>query len=170
VKKAILIGLIVVVLALGGIGAAFASNVTFTGVGSLALGTTPAFSNIGVDYLGYELDTADNMPVEVDGVYISFDQNLHSPNNSTVIFVSLRDAGFNELAYCVATVPSSTTLLANTIYKLPIAIGSAEADPHDVYYVKVTVAENSSYSTPPTHDQDYGKDAGIIVMPGSSGS
>ena len=169
-KKALLIGLLVCVLALGAIGAAFASNVTFTGVGTLALGSTPAFEDIEVDFIGYELDTGDFLPVEVDGVYISFDRNLHSPNNSTVIFVSLRDANFYELAYCVATVPASTWLWANTIYKLPIAIGSAVADPQDVYYVKVTVAENSSYSTPPTNDQDYGKDADIELMPGSSGS
>jgi len=120
--------------------------------------------------VGYELDTGDNLPVEVDGVYISFDKDLHSSANSTVIFVSLRDAGFQELAYCVATVPASTTLAKDSIYKLPIAIGSTVADPEDVYYVKVTVGENSSYSTPPNHNQDYGKTVGIIVMPGSSGS
>jgi len=168
-RKALIIGLIVCVLAVGGIGAAFATGMTFVdgSVGALSLGSG-SVDKVDVDYIGYELDTGDNLSVEVDGVYISFVQDIVSQANSTVIFVSLRDVNGDELAYCVATVPASMTLLADDIYKLPIAIGSGVADPADVAVVKVTVAENSSYSTPPGHDQDYGKDAGIIVPPGTS--
>ena len=168
-KKALLLGVIVCVLAISGIGAAFATTMNFTNVGELSLGHE-LVSQVNCDFIGYELDTGMDLPVQVNGVYISFDKNIHSGTNSTVIFVSLRAADWTELAYCVATVPSSTWIWADTIYKLPIAIGSAVADPELVYYVKVTVAENSSYSTPATHDQDYGKDGGVILMPGSSGS
>ncbi len=166
-RKALLIGAIVILIALSGIGAAFATGMNFTEVGELSLGYT-GVPQVNVDFVGFELDTGDNLPVEVDGVYISFDKDLHSDLNTTVIFVSLRDAAFQELAYCVAIVPASTTLDKDAKYKMPIAVGSTVADPGQVYYVKVTVAENSSYSTPPGHSQDYGKDAGIIVMPGAS--
>ena len=166
-RRAFLIGLIICILALGGIGAAFASSINYSGVGILALGRTAPFEDIGVDFVGYELDTGDNLPVEVDGVYISFDRDLHSSDNSIVIFVSLRAGDWTELAYCVALVPASETLLEGTIYKIPCADGTF-ADPEQVYYVKVTVAENSSYSTL-DGGQDYGKDSGVVDMPGVQG-
>jgi len=165
-RRTLLIGVIVVVVALGTIGAAFATNVGFSNVGALSLGHD-AVKDVDCDYIGYELDTGDNLPVEVDGVYISFTENLHSDTNSTIIFVSLRSGDFTELAYCVAVVPACTTLWADTIYKLPCADGTV-ADPEDVIYVKVTAAENSSYSTPATHDQDYGKGGGVVDMPGAA--
>ena len=163
-KKAILISLIVCVLAVSGIGAAFATNVGFSNVGALSLGHD-AVEDVNCDFVGYELDTGMNLPVEVNGVYISFDKDIHSNDNSTVIFVSLRDSLFQELAYCVALVPASTTLYATNIYKIQTADGTY-ADPELVYYVKVTVAENSTYSTL-GGGQDYG--AGTVYqMPGTA--
>ena len=47
-RKVFFIGLIVCVLAISAIGAAFAANVTFSGVGSLAMGST-SLSSVGVD-------------------------------------------------------------------------------------------------------------------------
>ena len=164
-RKRLLIGVIVVVLALGTIGAAFATGMDFSNVGELSLGYTEV-SQVNCDFVGYELFTGGGIGVVVDGVYISFDKDLHSDQNSTVIFVSLRDANFNELAYCVATVPASTTLWAGNKYKLPCADGIT-AKPEDVYYVKVTVAEQSAYSYTGAA-QDYGESAGIIIMPGAS--
>ena len=163
-RKALLIGLMVCVLALGGIGAAFATTMNFENVGELSLGHE-LVSQVNCDYVGYELDTGCNLAVEVNGVYISFDKDLHSDVNSTVIFVSLRDCNFVELAYCVALVPPCTTLDAGTVYKMTTADGTF-ADPEDVCYVKVTVAENSSYSTL-GGGQDYG--AGTVEpMPGTA--
>jgi hypothetical protein len=164
-RKRLLIGVIVVVLALGAMGAAFATNVGFSNVGALSLGHDNV-KDVDVDFVGYELDTGMNLPVEVNGVYISFTKNIHSDDNSTVIFVSLRKADWTELAYCVALVPASTTLYKDTIYKLPCADGTY-ADPEDVYYVKVTVGENSAYSTL-GGGQDYGEGTGVVDMPGAA--
>jgi len=165
-RKSLLIGLILVVVTLGTMGAAFATTMDFSEVGELSLGHEEV-SQVNCDFLGYELDTGFHLPVEVNGVYISFDKDVHSDNNSTVIFVSLRNALFEELAYCVALVPSTDTLQAGTKYKLRCA-DDTFADPEEVYYVKVTVAENSSYST--VHGgQDYGKDTGVVDMPGEQG-
>lgn len=163
-RKSILISLLVGVLALGAMGAAFATNVGFSNVGALSLGSEDV-KDVDCDYIGYELDTGTNLPVEVDGVYISFTEDLHSTPNCTIIFVSLRDANFQELAYCVAVVPASTTLDKDTIYKFPCA-DNTYADPEKVYYVKVTIAENSSYSAG-GGGQDYGKDDGVQPMPGA---
>ena len=163
-RKAFLIGVIVCVLAMSGIGAAFATTMEFTEVGELSLGHT-GVSQVDCDYIGYELDTGFHLPVEVNGVYISFNKDLHSTVNSTIIFVSLRNASFQELAYCVAVVPASTTLYATNVYKIQTADGTF-ADPEAVYYVKVTVAENSTYSTL-GGGQDYG--AGTVYqMPGTA--
>jgi len=165
-RKSLLIGVILVVVALGTMGAAFATTMEFDKVGELSLGHK-LVSQVNCDFIGYELDTGFHLPVEVNGVYISFDKDVHSDNNSTVIFVSLRDGNFDELAYCVALVPHSTTLAAGTKYKLPCADGTF-ADPEEVHYVKVTVAENSSYSTT-GGGQDYGKDGAVKPMPGVQG-
>ena len=143
-RKVLLIGLIVCALAVGGIGAAFATNVGFDKVGALSLGTT-AVKDVNVDFVGYNLDTGYTKPVVVNGVWLSFDTDIHSDDNTTIIFVSLRDGGFNELAYCVLTVAASTTLNAGDT-RLVMCSDGSEADPEAVVYVKVTVAENSTYS------------------------
>ena len=164
-RKHLLIGVIVVVLALGTMGAAFATNVGFSNVGALSLGHD-SVNDVDVDFVGYELDTGCNLPVEVNGVYISFTEDLHSDPNSTVIFVSLRGDDWTELAYCVALVPASTTLHKDKVYKLPCA-DESYADPEDVYYVKVTVGENSAYSTL-GGGQDYGEGTDVEDMPGAA--
>lgn len=162
-RKALLIGLIICVLAMGGIGAAFATGMNFTNVGSLSL-DYEGVSQVNCDFVGYELHTGAGIGVVVDGVYISFDKNLHSGANSTVLFVSLRDAQFVELAYCVAVVPASTTLWAGKIYKFPCA-DNTTALPEDVYYVKVTVAEQSAYTA--GAQPIIGESAGVLSMPGA---
>ena len=164
-RKSILISLLVGVLALGAMGAAFATNVGFSNVGALSLGSEDV-KDVDCDYIGYELDTGCDLPVQVDGVYISFTEDLHSTPNSTIIFVSLRDDEFTELAYCVAVVPACTTLDKDTIYKLRCADGSF-ADPEAVHCVKVTVAENSSYSTL-GGGQDHGKGPEVVDMAGTA--
>lgn len=151
-KKALIIGLIVSVLAIGGIGAAFATGMNFDNIGALSLGREPV-DQVNVDYLGYILTTGFGFGVKVDGVYISFDKNIvsegvGSEGNKTIIFVSLRDNEpadiGTELAYCVAIIDAGTILDKDTVYKFQCA-DNTFALPEDIYLVKVTVAGNSAY-------------------------
>ncbi len=172
-RRALLIGLIVTVLAVSGIGAAFATNLSFTNVGALSMGRTEV-KHVNVDYIGFELDTGSPGPgapaspyppgVVVDGVYISFVEDIISAGeNETVIFVSLRDANWLELAYGVALLPVGETLDNATVYKFQLADGT-RAHPELVEWIKVTVSEQSSYST--GGNQDYGKGGAVVQMPG----
>lgn len=137
-RKALLIGLIVSVLALGGIGAAFAAGMPgFTGVGALSLGIKD-IPTINPDYIGFHLSSAMSEDVVVDGVYISLDTTIAAPN---AVSVSLRDAANNELAYYAA---NDVSWGAGTITLVNMSGGTPTAD--QVFKVKVVVAQNSHYN------------------------
>ena len=138
-KRALLIGLIICVLAMGGIGAAFATTLGFSNIGALAMGWGQ-LPEISVEDVAWELHSGAGQPVDVDGVYLKFNQGI--PANS-VIFISLRNVGQGELAYYAGVGVGGFS--ANTWYKFPLSDGTT-ADPEEVVYVKVTVAENSVYS------------------------
>ena len=139
-KKAIIISLLVCVLALGSVGAAFATGMGFSNVGALSLGWA-SVPQIDADYIGFHLVSAASQPVRVDGVYISLDTAI-SPDNA--VSVSLRDINDNELAWWadndVTWAEGDTTLVSMT------ASDTVLPGPEQVYYVKVTVATNSQYN------------------------
>ena len=139
-KKAILIGLIVCVLALSGIGAAFAAGMGFSNVGVLSLGIED-IPTVNADYIGYHLTSSLGAAVVVDGVYISLNQDI-GPNNA--VSVSLRSAGGGELCYYAAN--DVTWLAANTYLVSMTADGGSLPTADQVFKVKVTVATNSHYN------------------------
>lgn len=143
-KKALLIGVIVSVLALGGIGAAFATGLNFTnGVGSLStgVGTVPQVNvtvlNWGPDDLYYNPITEEPT---LTRVWITFDQSL---NTGTGIIVSVYDGAGTNIGNTVSNLPSP--LLAGFVYQSPDfsplpAISQISA-------IRVTVAE-TGYGIP----------------------
>jgi len=142
VKKALLIGVIVCTLAVGGIGAAFAAGMSFSNVGVLSLGVT-AVPEVEADYIGFHLVSAAGQPVTVDGVYLSLDTDISGTN---AVSVSLRDSNGNSLAWYAA---NDVTWGNAAIQNLPMtATGSTLPTADQVYYVKVTVATNSNYNLP----------------------
>lgn len=150
-RKALLIGLIVCVLALGGIGAAFAAGMTFTNVGALSLGVK-LVPEINCDYVGFHLASGANTPVVVDGVYLSFDKSF----TGAAFSVSLRGSDMAELAYCAK---NNWTQSDGEIrcFKLQDEAGKYFGDEgcdlptaDKVFYVKVTVAEQSVYNAEPS--------------------
>jgi len=156
VKKALLIGLIVCVLAVGGIGAAFAAGISsWNNVGMLARGGTTV-SGIGVDKMGYVISSGKYDPAQLCGVILSFDALV--PANS-VIFISVRDDGTpsDELAYYAAdnnaAIPkgADTTFwlynMSNVQYTPGTHLGGLP-DVSQVTTIVVTVAGNSTYNTP----------------------
>jgi len=141
-RRALLIGLIVSVLALAGIGAAFATGMNFSGVGALSLGST-GVPQINCDHVSFHLASAQGQPVRVDGVYLSFDQSF----SNAAFSVSLRDINGNSLAYCTLN-SHGQTMGQTRCFQLMTDVGSLPT-PDQVYYVKVTVAENGVYNAPP---------------------
>ena len=74
-RKVLLIGVIVCVLAVGGIGAAFANNLGMGGVGALASGTK-YLPNVNVDGVTWVVES--DHPAYAAWVKLSFDQDLGS--------------------------------------------------------------------------------------------
>jgi len=131
-KKSLLIGLIVAVLALGGIGAAFATGMNVTGVGALSEGVG-VVDQIDTDYVGYTL--CNNGDPRVDGVNLSFTQNLKAGDQ---IWIQLLGSSDNQLD-------------RTDIITLGASIGNGEikwfnlnnqADPQAVTTIRVIVAES----------------------------
>lgn len=87
---------VVALLAVGGIGMLAAKPLaSVTGTAVLARGNVPV-ADIGVDYVGYRIHSGTFLGAVLVGVYLSFTADL--PAN-TMIFVSVRDSGGNEIAY-----------------------------------------------------------------------
>lgn len=74
-KKALLIGLIVCVLATGGIGAAFATGMGFSNVGALSAGRAN-IPQVNVDGITWVVES--DHPASAHWVKLSFDQDLGS--------------------------------------------------------------------------------------------
>jgi nitrogen fixation protein FixH len=139
-KKAIIIGVIICVLALSGIGSAFAAGMGFSNIGILSLGIRNV-PTVAADYIGYHLSSAYTLPVTVDGVYISLDQDI-GPENA--VSVSLRAADGSELCYYAA---NDVTWDADTTYLVNMTVDAGDLPTADqVYKVKVVVATNSQYN------------------------
>ena len=142
-RRTLLIGLLVIVLAVGGIGAAFATSIGFPTIGILALGQASVPNPFNVDYVGFHLDSAMGQPVEVDGVYLSFNQGF----SNAAFSVSLRDYWGGELCYCAL---NGHTQGAGQTRCFQLTADSASLpSPAQVYGIRVTVAENSVYNAPP---------------------
>ena len=93
-RKFLLIGVIVCVLAVGGIGAAFANNLGFgSSVGALASGTK-YLPNVGVDGVTWVLES--DHPASAHWVKLSFNQDLGS---DVGIGVDVLDSGGNVLRH-----------------------------------------------------------------------
>ncbi len=142
-RKTLLIGLVLCVVALGSMGAAFAAGLGFpNGVGALSLGQTWV-PTVNADYVGFNLSSAYTLPVTVNGVYISLDQTIAAPN---AVSVSLRRADGTELAYYAG---NNVAWAAATTYLVPMtADGNPLPTADQVFQVKVVVATNSSYNNP----------------------
>jgi hypothetical protein len=149
-RKSLLIGVVLVVLALGTMGAAFATGMNFSNVGALSLGIE-AVPQINCDYVGFHLNSGANTPVQVDGVYLSFDKSF----TGAAFSVSLRDYYGTELCYCAKN-SYSQNAGTTSCFKLQdeggLYIENASntlPTPDQVFYVKVTVGENSVYNAIP---------------------
>lgn len=148
-KKILIIGVVICLVALTGIGAAFATGMNFSGVNALSLGQS-AVPQINCTGVVYALDSEAGSPVEVDGVQIKLDQDI----SNAAVSVSLRDINGNELAYYAAngvTLPSDTWsdwlgLYDESNVQLPNNSSGVGVTPDKVYYVKVTVANDSAYN------------------------
>lgn len=86
-NKTILISIVVVVLALGAMGAAFATGMDFFNVGALSSGETELVQ-INTDYVGFR-SNADG----IDGVVLSFDQDLTA---DSTIWVAVNDDAYGR--------------------------------------------------------------------------
>ena len=153
-KKVIIVSLLVCVLALGSVGAAFATGMGFSNVGALSLGIS-SVPQIDTDHVSFHLKSAMGQPVRVDGVYLSFNTDF----SNAAFSVSVRDSGNNELAYCALNSHSQTAAETRCFHLY--ADGNPLPTPDQVYYVKVTVAEGGEYNTVPA--------GGWIVGPGDPG-
>jgi len=149
VKKAILIGLIICVLAVGGIGAAFATGVGFPTIGTLAMGTGWLPNPFEVDEVGFHLDSAQYEQVRVDGVYLSFNQRI----TDAAFSVSLRGENNEELCYCAL---NNHSQLASETRCFHLQSAGTLPTPAQVYGVKVTVGENSVYNAAPAGGWVFG--------------
>jgi hypothetical protein len=124
---------------------------SFGGVGALSLGITDV-PQINCDHVAFHLASAQNQPVTVDGVYLSFDTGF----SNAAFSVSLRDYWGGELCYCALN-NHSQTAAETRCFQLKTDSGSLPT-PDQVYKVKVTVAGNGSvYNATP--------DGGWVVGP-----
>lgn len=142
-KKIVIISILVAVLALGGVGAAYATGMNFSNVQALSLGEG-AVPQINCTGVVYALGSSSGVGVAVTGVQVKFDTAL----NDAAVSISLRDASNNELAYYAA---NGVTLAAGTYSGWLGLLGedntvSTLPSPASVYYVKVTAANDSAYN------------------------
>ena len=148
-RKALLIGLIVCVLALGGIGAAFATGMNFSGVHALSVGKGPV-PQINVDYASFHLSSAYTLPVTVDGVYISFDKDI----TDAAVSVTVRDVNGAELAYCAI---NNYSQAEGDIKCFHLMVDSGSLPTADkIYYVGACVGEKSVWNAAPSGGWVFG--------------
>lgn len=111
-KKAIIVSLLVGVLALGSIGAAFATGMNISGVNSLSRGTN-AVAQVNTDYVGYLSNS--------NGVYavrLSFNQDLKA---SSSIWVQLRKTDNTVVTSGYLQLTASLSMANQvTVYTAPI--------------------------------------------------
>ena len=139
-RKALIIGLMVCVLAVGGIGAAFATGLEINNVGFLGLGVKN-IPTVETDYVGFHLSSAYLLPVTVDGVYISLTEDVKGSN---AVSVSLRAFDGSELCYYAL---NDVDWDKGTTYLLTMtADGGTLPTADQVFKVKVVVATNSHYN------------------------
>lgn len=133
-RKSILIGVIVAVLALGAMGAAFATDLDFTeGVGALSESNSQV-PQANVDEIYWGLETNDGEAAsDVYYVRLSFDRDL---NQGTLIGVAVYDSGSNLLAEAHPEIDAA--LLASDNYKVQFATPVLASD---IYHIRVTVGE-----------------------------
>jgi len=153
-KKVILIGVIVCVLALSGIGAAFAAGISsWSNINVLSRGTV-AVPTIGVDHMSYVISSGIQKPAALVGVTLSFTKDV--PSGST-IFISVRDDSTpsSEVAYYAGVTGTAISHATNTTFYLydtsnnqypPVTVNFPDAV--TVSKICVTVAGQSTYNTP----------------------
>ena len=138
-KRVIIVSLLVCVLALGSIGAAFATGMNFpTTIGALSTGTAsvPQVNvtqiNPGIDQWGTPIGV--NIPVVLDRLWLHF-----SPDISTIPAGCIWVAVYNASGTCVGT--STTGSWSGTAYRADFATPLPQVS--DVYYIRVTVSQPS---------------------------
>jgi hypothetical protein len=133
VRKALLIGLIVCVLALGGIGAAFATGLNFNSVGVLASGTATV-PPVNVTYFNPGCDNWGKCQEEpmLDRLWLHFDKDL---NAGTSIWVCVYNASWlcigNSDLSLAAKLPAGADYRADFASPIPVK---------NVYHIRVTVS------------------------------
>ena len=152
-KKALLIGLIVSIIALSGIGAAFAGGISsWGGINVLSRGPTTV-PEIGVDHMGYVLSSGVMKPAALVGVTLSFTADVPA---GSVIFISARDDSTpsSEVAYYAGVTAAAISHAAKTTFNLYDTSNNQYSpvvnhpDASAVKTIVVTVAGGSSYNTP----------------------
>lgn len=161
-KNKILAMCLVALLAVGGIGMLAAQPLApVSGTQVLSRGTVPV-EMIGVDAVGYKIYTGTGMGAELVGVKLSFTAAIPS---GSVIFVSVRNAGGNELGYDAQVTTAEIGYNSDTMFNLWTSAWYGPADVDwttwpggtaacwplipDVSYLIVTVGGNSIYVTAP---------------------
>jgi hypothetical protein len=157
-RKRVLIGVIVVVLALGTMGAAFATGLSsVSGINVLSRGNVNVPS-IGVDYMGYVISSGCNQPAALVGVTLSFTADVPA---GSVIFLSVRNDSTpaSEVAYYAGVTGALLGMNANHTFYLYDMSNHQYTGPGDtntsgfpdvstVTKICVTVAGGSNYNTP----------------------
>ena len=135
-KKALLIGLIVCVLAIGGIGAAFATGLNYKGMGALSTGKSwVPQANVDEIYWGLEVDDPKDNTPWINCVRLSFDKNLAK---GTVIAVVLYDAGDTIIGFGKLTTTADPLDASANDTRVYVDGGVSVKD---IYKVRVTVGE-----------------------------
>lgn len=154
-RKSILISVIVAVLALGGIGAAFATNMDINGVGALSSGTA-AVTEIDCIDVNWSLGGNAHDPC-LDCLFLQFDQDLRfwpeTPAAWEVgstcrgeLWIDFQDDSSNSIG-SFQFAPSDTRVVSayappTEWLKVDLSSGPGPSiDPEDVYKIKITYAD-----------------------------
>jgi len=135
--RRVLIGCVVCVLAIGAMGAAFATDLDFAGIGALSSGTEDVpQANVDEIYWGLEVDDPKDEPW-IANVRLSFDQYLYK---GTVIAVYLTDDADVEVGFGKLTTSADIPASANNT-SVPVTDGGGHVVAAGVYNIRVTVGE-----------------------------
>jgi len=133
-KKALLIGLLVCVLALGAIGAAFATGLNFpANPGSLSTGYA-SIPQVNVTQINPGVDNwSDGSPLMLDRLWVYFDQDL---NAGTSILVDVYNASWVRIG--TSDIALTATLAAGSVHQADLTSAVPVAN---VYHIRVSVGE-----------------------------
>ena len=142
-KKALLIGIILGVVAFAGIGAAYATGMGFTNVHALSGGLT-GVSGVNVTEVTYSLTGSSSIGDAVVAIGLKFDTAF---NGELDLSVRSGASAASELAYFAA---NGVNCNANQLYwfQLTLVNPAQPVSPRDVNYIGVVVNDGGTINIP----------------------